>query len=304
MAPRVVLVGLGAVGAGYGSLLLQAGLDLQVVADPERIARYGHQPTVVNGQAFQFPVAVAADRPAELILVAVKRGALGEAIQLIGPHVGPRTVILSLLNGIDSEELLAAAFPQASVLLALSVGIDAVRDGREVHYSSLGRIVFGDPANPGPHAEQVATVADLFDRAEIAYQIPADMVRELWWKYLINVGINQVSAIIGAPYRVFQVEGEARDTMIAAQREVIAVANAVGVGLDEADLQRWLDVLAGLGPDNYTSMAQDALAGRPTEVDSFAGTMIRLGERTGVPVPVNTVLHGLLKGREAALARS
>lgn len=303
MAPRVVLVGLGAVGAGYGSVLLKAGIDVQIVADPVRIARYGHQPTVVNGESWLFPVADGASGPAELVLVAVKRGALDDAIALLGPHVGPNTVILSLLNGIDSEEVLAAAFPQATVLLALSVGIDAVRDGREVHYSSLGRIVFGETTNPGPQAAQVAWVGDLFDRAGIAYQVPDDMIRELWWKYLINVGVNQVSAIIGAPYRVFQVEGEARSTMIAAQREVIAVANALGVELDDTDLERWLDVLAGLGPDNFTSMAQDALAGRPTEVDSFAGTMIRLGERTGVPVPVNTVLYGLLKGREATLAR-
>lgn len=302
MAARVVLVGLGAVGAGYGSRFLKAGIELEVVADPARIARYGHLPTVVNGEAFHFVMAEQAG-PADLVLVAVKRGALGEAVELIAPYVGPSTVILSLLNGIDSEDVLAAAFPQATVLLALSVGIDAVRDGREVHYSSLGRIVFGEPTNPGPHAEQVARVARLLDRAAIAHHTPDDMVRELWWKYLINVGVNQVSAIIGAPYRVFQVAGEARDTMIAAQREVIAVANALGVGLDDSDLERWLEVLAGLGPDNFTSMAQDALAGRPTEVDSFAKTMIELGERTGVPVPVNTVLYGLLKGREAALAR-
>ena len=62
------------------------------------------------------------------------------------------------------------------------------------------------------------------------------------------------------------------------------------------------NVLDGLGPDNYTSMAQDALAGRPTEVDSFAGTVVELGRRTGVPVPVNTVLYGLLKGQEAVAA--
>ena len=302
MPDRVVLVGLGAVGAGYGSRLLQAGIDLQVVADPGRIARYGHLPTVVNGVPFHFPIAERSGA-ADLVLVAVKRGALSEAIGLLRPHVGPDTVILSLLNGIDSEDVLAEAFPQATVLLALSVGIDAVRDGRVVHYSSLGRIVFGEPTNPGPRAEKVARVGRILDSAAIAHHTPTDMVRELWWKYLINVGVNQVSAIIGAPYRVFQVAGEARDTMIAAQREVIAVANALGVGLDESDLERWLGVLAELGPDNFTSMAQDALAGRPTEVDSFAKTMIELGERTGVPVPVNSVLYGLLKGREAALAR-
>ena len=88
--------------------------------------------------------------------------------------------------------------------------------------------------------------------------------------------------------------------MIAAQHEVIAVANAAGIALDASDIQRWLDVLDGLGPDNYTSMAQDALAGRPTEVDIFAGAVVELGRRTGVPVPVNATLYGLLKGAEAA----
>jgi 2-dehydropantoate 2-reductase len=87
--------------------------------------------------------------------------------------------------------------------------------------------------------------------------------------------------------------------MIAAQREVIAVANARGIALDESDLDRWLQVLDTLAPDNYTSMAQDALAGRCTEVDIFAGAMIELGREAGVPVPVNTTLHGLLKGLEA-----
>lgn len=303
MPPRVLLVGLGAVGAGYGSLLRKAGVDLRVVADPDRLARYASRPTVVNGEAVDFPAVESDSTAADLVLVTVKRGALDGAIELLAPHIGSQTVILSLLNGIDSEEVLAEAFPQATVLLSLSVGIDAVRDGREVHYSSLGRIVFGEAVNPGPHAAQVAWVGRLFDTAGIAHQTPADMVAELWWKFMINVGVNQVSAIIGAPYRVFQVAGEARDLMIAAQREVIAVGNAVGVALGESDLDRWLDVLAGLGPDNYTSMAQDALAGRPTEVDSFAATMMELGRRTGVPVPVNTVLHGLLKGREAVLAR-
>ena len=152
-------------------MLRQAGIDLDVLADPARIARYGSRPTVVNGQPVAFPMVTSAEAPADLALVAVKRGALEEAIELLTPQVGPDTVILSLLNGIDSEEVLAAAFPQATVLLALSVGIDAVRDDREVHYSSLGRIVFGEPANPGPHADQVAAVAAIFDRAGIAYQV-------------------------------------------------------------------------------------------------------------------------------------
>lgn len=297
---RVVLVGLGAIGAAYASRFADAGADLRVLAGPERRARYAAQPTVVNGRPYSFALADGSEGPADLAVVAVKRAALEEAISLLRPCVTERTVVLSLLNGIDSEEVLAAAFPQACVPLAVSVGIDAVRDGRQVRFSSLGRILFGEPGNPGPSADRIAEVSDLLAGAGIQAEVPPDMVHELWWKWLINVGANQVSALTRAPYRVLQDrDNPARAVMIAAQREVIAVANARGVGLDEDDLERWLRVLDGLGPDNYTSMAQDAIAGRPTEVDSFAGTMVRLGTELGVDVPINTVLYGLLKGAEA-----
>ncbi|MFT4110923.1 ketopantoate reductase family protein [Propionicimonas sp.] len=301
MSARIVLVGLGAIGAAYASRLVDAGCDLRVLLDAGRSGRYAGRPTVVNGRAYDFPLSTGADGPADLAVVAVKRAALEEAIELLRPCVTDRTVVLSLLNGIDSEEVLARAFPAATVLLAVSVGIDAVRNGRDVRFTSLGRILLGEPVNPGPRSAQVAAVAALLDHAGIDCAVPSDMVHQLWWKWLINVGVNQVSALCRVPYRVLQNPASpARAVMIAAQREVIAVANARGVALDEHDLDRWLEVLAGLGPDNYTSMAQDVLAGRPTEVDSFAGTVVALGGDLGVPVPVNAVLYGLLKGAEAA----
>jgi 2-dehydropantoate 2-reductase len=293
---RVDLVGLGAVGAGYGSQLLAAGLNVQVVVDPRRAERYRGQPTIVNGVAYDFPIAIGAAEPAELAIVAVKSPALGEAIELLRPRVGAGTVILSLLNGVDSEAVLAEAFPQATVLLALTVGIDAVRHGREVSYTSLGRVMFGEPTNIGEPSPAVRRVAEVLQAAGIAYVIPDDMRHQLWWKFLINVGINQVSAVLGAPYAAFQsADSPAREAMIAAQREVIAVANAKGVALSEADLDAWLEVLATLGPDNYTSMAQDALAGRPTEVDIFGGRVSQWGRDHGVPTPVNDLLVQLLR---------
>lgn len=301
---RIHLIGLGAVGAVYASRFLDSGADLRVVADAERLARYRAEPTVVNGRAYDFPL-LDDDQPADIVILAVKQPQLGAAIDALRPAVTADTVVLSLLNGIDSERSLAAAFPEAVVLYAISVGIDAVRTGRQVRYTSPGRIIFGEAGNPGPLAERVQWVAGILDRAGIDHLVPPDMLHELWWKFLINVGVNQVSAVIQAPYRVLQTPGQpAREVMIAAQREVIGVANALGIGLGEADIDRWLDVLDGLGPDSYTSMAQDALAGRVSEVDSFAGTMIRLGSQAGVPVPVNTVLYGLLKGAEEVLART
>ena len=175
---------------------------------------------------------------------------------------------------------------------AICVGIDAVREGRDVRYTSLGRIMFGEATNADPPTPAVSRVAGLLAQAGIPHVVPADMLHELWWKFLINVGANQVSALARAPYRVLQDRDQpARQVMIAAQHEVIAVANAAGIALDSSDVQRWLDVLDGLGPDNYTSMAQDALAGRPTEVDIFARRRRRArpahrGARAGEHHPV------------------
>ena len=300
--PRIHLLGLGAVGAAYASRFAEAGAEVRVVVDPARADRYRSAPTVVNGREYAFAL-LDDDVPAELVIVAVKSPQLDEAIDLLRPSLGDKTVVLSLLNGISSEAQLRAGLPGARVPYAISVGIDAVRDGREVHYSSLGRILFGDATNTEPPATDLSRVAGLLGSAGIPHHIPADMLHELWWKFLINVGANQVSAIIRAPYRVLQDRDQpARQVMIAAQREVIAVANASGIALAESDLDRWLQVLDGLAPDNYTSMAQDALAGRPSEVDIFAGEMVELGRRTGVPVPVNTTLYGLLKSAETTTA--
>ena len=297
---RIHVVGLGAVGAAYASRFVEAGADLRVVADPARAMRYRQEPTVVNGRAYRFALAED-DLTADLVIVAVKAGQLGEAIELLRPGIGRDTVVLSLLNGIGSEDRLRERLPGAHVPYAISVGIDAVREGRDVRYTSLGRIIFGEATNTDPPTAAVARVAGMLAEAGIPHVVPADMLHELWWKFLINTGANQVSALSRAPYRVLQDRDQpARGVMIAAQREVIAVANASGIALDESDIQRWLDVLDGLGPDNFTSMAQDALAGRPTEVDIFGGAMIELGRRHCVPVPVNTTLYGLLKGAEAA----
>jgi 2-dehydropantoate 2-reductase len=297
---RIHILGLGAVGAAYASRFVEAGADLRVVVDPARAQRYRAEPTVVNGRPYRFAL-LEDNLPADLVIVAVKHPQLTDAIELLRPGVGRDTVVLSLLNGIGSEDRLRAGLPGAHVPYAISVGIDAVREGRDVRYTSLGRILFGEATNPDPPTPAVSRVAALLAQAGIPHGVPADMLHELWWKFLINVGANQVSALARAPYRVLQDRDQpARQVMIAAQHEVIAVANASGIALDASDLQRWLDVLDGLGPDNYTSMAQDALAGRPTEVDIFAGAVVELGRRTGVPVPVNSTLYGLLKGAEAA----
>jgi 2-dehydropantoate 2-reductase len=126
------------------------------------------------------------------------------------------------------------------------------------------------------------------------------MIRILWWKFMINVGINQASAALKAPYGEFQQQGAARDLMESAMREVVALARASGVHLSDADIDDWYTILPTLSPLGKTSMLQDVEGGRKTEVEMFAGEVIEMGERLGIPTPVNERLFQTITQIEAS----
>ena len=286
---NVTIIGAGALGAIYGSIFYQMDTRcVSFIAGGDRYERLRKEGVAVNGKLFNIQAYRPEENlpPADLILVAVKHHQLQDAISDMKMRVGPETVIISVMNGIDSERLIGAALGEEEVLYAIAVGIDAVRSENQTTYSQQGKILFGE-ANNTSVSTKVKRVQDFFTRAGIHFETPADMLRTLWWKFMINVGINQASAVLRAPYGAFQVPGEARDLMEAAMREVIALAERENVSLSEDDIHAWLGVLSGLKPEGKTSMLQDVEAGRKTEVEMFAGRIIELGRLHSVPTPVN-----------------
>jgi 2-dehydropantoate 2-reductase len=299
---KVSIIGAGALGAAYGALLYDMDPGcVSFVAAGERFERLRREGVTVNGRRYAIPVLAPEDAspPADLVIVAVKNHHLDAAIGEMKNRVGGDTIILSLMNGIDSEERIGAVYGMDKVLYALTMGIDALREGNRVIYTTQGRIFFGEAKNPAV-TERVARVQALFDRAGIAWETPPDMIRTLWWKFMANVGINQASAVLRAPYSAFQVPSEARDLMLSSMREVIAVAEKAGVSLTQEDIEAFDPILARLSPEGKTSMLQDVEARRKTEVEMFAGTMIALGEKYGVDVPVNRRLFEAIRNIEKA----
>jgi len=246
---------------------------------------------VVNGRHYPIPVLAPDDPapPADLVIVALKHHHLPDALNDLGNRAGAETLFLSVMNGLDSEAIIAARYGQERVLYANAVGIDAQRDGNVVRFSKIGTVVFGEADNT-TLSERVRRLQALFDRAAIPHQTPVDMIRAMWWKLMINVGINQASAVLGAPYGVFQTNPEAQAIMEAAMRETVAVAQAAGVNLSGQDIADWYPVMNQLHPAGKTSMLQDIEAGRKTEVEVFAGKVLALGRQYGIPTPVNEVL--------------
>ncbi len=275
---------------------------VSVLAGGERLERYRANGFVVNGERIDFPlVDVASDGKADLVIVACKGHHLAAVIDDLRSHVGGETLILSLLNGISSEAELGAAFGERRIPYAMIVGTDAWHSGNVTEFSKTGTIFFGDAVNSEPRSERVRAIADFFDRTGVSYVVPDNMLNRLWYKFMMNVGINQVTAVLRQPYRILKTgtrdEG-AVSVVDAAMREVAEIARAEGVELTADDRDSVYRTLDTLGDGGKTSMCQDVQAGRKTEVELFAGKVRELGARHGIPVPVNETLFGLITAIE------
>ncbi len=296
---KVYLSGLGAIGGMFSSRIFDADPGcLTVIADRERIARYSERGILINEKLYPFKYITpesGADT-ADLIIIAVKHHQLHQSIEDIKDFVGNDTIILSLLNGIVSEEIIGKVFGMDKLLHSFAVGTDAVREGTKITFGNIGKIVFGTVDDGG--ADKVSAVKDFFDHTGIPYNVPSDVMRELWWKFMMNVGINQVSSILRADYGVFQKIGEARELMEMASLEVVAIAEKAGINIGKNDILKYMEIVDTLSPEGKTSMFQDIEAKRKTEVEIFSGTVIELGKKYGVETPVNNILYRMIRTLE------
>jgi 2-dehydropantoate 2-reductase len=297
----VLIVGAGAVGAAVAGVIADADLSaVRILASGHRMQRYREEGFVLNGMRRDFALVSTEERSEpDLVIVAVKCYQLHQAIDDMKGHLGPATLILSLLNGISSEDMLSAAFGSERVLFAMILGIDAVREGNSTRFSGAGKIHFGDALNEkGAWSDRVSRIGRFFERTRVGFVVPEDMIRSLWYKLMINVGINQASAVLRATYGVFQTMPEAKEVMESAMRETVALSRTMGTGLRDEDVHAWYDTLMKLSADGKTSMLQDVEARRKTEVEAFAGTVISLAEQRGLAVPVNRTLFNLIRAME------
>lgn len=291
----VHLIGLGAVGATYASILHQYDSRcINIILDNERVKRYKNG-TVINGNRYMFNLTVpkAGDAPAELILIAVKGHHLNNSIEIIAPLVGRDTIILSLLNGITSEDELSRAFGRDKILHGFCVGTDAGRENNEILFTNPGKIVFGEDYPEVKGKSQ--SVSEFFTKSGMPFTVAEGIRKQMWWKFMMNVGVNQTSAILRAPYGVYQSIREAQELMASACREVIPLAEKEGIHLSEADIEEYIRIFKNLSPSGKTSMLQDVEAGRKTEVESFAFAVINLGRKHGIPTPVNEMLYRMIR---------
>jgi 2-dehydropantoate 2-reductase len=306
----VLLAGAGAVGLTVASAIYNYDPKcIEILAGGARLELYRREGLFVNGSRVNFEFAeipVRESKSVDLIIIASKYYHLEKLIADIKPFVGDDTIIMSLLNGISSEEIIGKVYGAERLPLAMILGTDAQHSLTKTAFTQRGIIHFGD--SDGKTTSRDIAIMEFFTRAGVPHLYhPIDMRRTLWYKFMVNVGANQVSALLRLPYGPFKKNSrlfvpEAQALLESAMREVISISEAERINLNDSDIENWNKTVATLSDSGYTSMCQDVLAGRKTEVELFALTVMKYGNKHRIATPINETLYRALHTIEQTYA--
>ncbi len=292
---KIAILGAGAVGCYYGAMLARAGHEVVLIGRPalvEAVRRDGLR-IDMNGRTDYVPMAAdtspEAVRGAGLVLCCVKSPDTAQAGEDMAPFLDPDAVVLSLQNGVDNAERLAAVIKREVVPVVVYVATDMGGPGHVRHHGR-GELVLG----PGAAGERAAAV---LTEAGIQADVSSNAAGALWAKMIVNCAYNGLSALSRRPYGELVAQQGVEQIMSDLIDECLAVAQASGVAV-VADVRAAAAQIARTMPGQFSSTAQDMMRGKPTEIDYLNGYIVRQGAVVDVPTPVNRVIHALVKMAE------
>ncbi len=302
---RFAIFGTGGVGGYFGGRLAQAGEAVTFIARGSHLQamrQHGLQVDSLYGDFYIHPVQATADPaevgPVDVVLVGVKAWQVAEAAQAMQPLVGPSTVVVPLQNGVEAPRQLAAVLGEPAVaggfcrIISYVAGPGHIRQAGGDPY-----IAFGELDNrPSGRLERLRQA---FGRTVgVTAETPPDIQAAMWGKFLLISSWSGLGAVTRAPVGAWRTLPETRQMWQQGMREVLAVARAHRVALSEENLEKATTYVDGLPPHATASMQRDILNGRPSELDTLCGGVVRLGRETGVPTPTHAFIYHTLKPLE------
>ncbi len=294
---KVAVIGAGAIGSYFiDGLCEKLGENLWVIAEGERKERLRNSGILINGERRDLNVRSADEAVgADLVIVSVKYGALREIIPSLETIVQEHTLILSPLNGIDSEQIIGDAIGHEHVMKSF-MKIASQRVGDQITYDPAVTqgLFYGEPG--GVESERVRALKDLFEGSKVNYVVSDDIERDMWLKYALNIRMNLPQAIINCGIGAYRDSEHMAYISERMRAEVEAVAAAKGI--DISDYGSAASQTRDARPDNRFSTLQDLDAGRPTEIDMFSGTLVKMGKELGVDTSFNEFAYHAIKSLE------
>ena len=289
---RILVVGAGAVGGYFGGRLVQAGRDVTFLVRAKRAEQIQAQGLQIvspmHGDLTARPKATTAAQivsPYDIIFLSVKSYSLAAAIDDFAPAIGPRTVIVPVLNGMHHMDVLAARFGAEAVLGGVCfVATEVDAQGRIIQLADIQSLTYGEL--DGKKTSRIEAVHDAFRGAGFDTAISEDILRDMWhkWVWLATVGaatclldgnIGEIAAVAGGA-----------DSTLTIFRECAAISGACGYPLAETFLAEKSPQLTAPGSSLTSSMYRDLKDQASVEVDSILGDLIERGRKRGVSAPL------------------
>ena len=299
---RIYMIGAGAMGSVYGGLLARAGGDVTLI-DPrgDHIEKVRQDGLIVEGVRGRHVVRLPAQTDGsglskcDLAIVFIDANATQEAARAAKALLGPDGFAMTLQNGIGNVEALVDELGTARVVAGVSMNSAALIEPGRTSYTNAGMTSIGEL--DGRKSTRIDKVANMLNEAEIPTEIVADPMSYIWSKFVLNCGINALTAVSGLRsgemYRTPEVNA-LQDRVI---DEILAVVERKGVRLAEADPRKKIKTHCQ-GRYNKPSMMQHVEQGRRTEIDAINGALVREAKALGFSVPCNETVVAIVKGLE------
>ncbi|MBQ8920220.1 MAG: ketopantoate reductase family protein [Acidaminococcaceae bacterium] len=277
----VAILGAGAIGAYFIYGFTAADIDFCLVAKGERKERLQREGICINGKIYRPAVKTPEEaRGVDLLLVSVKYNGLRGALEDIRTVTAPNTTVLSLLNGIDSEEIISTVIDPAQIVYSL-MRINSERDGSSVTFNAeKAPGLFVGEKDSAEESERLLAIRALLEKTPLKYNFREDIIADQWLKYALNIAYNLPQAVLGVGYAAYfdsDHVGFIRDRLEAEARQV-AAAYGITFGPLENTRPRWLEKAR-------FSTLQDLEAKRHTEIDMFCKVLMEKAAAKGIPVP-------------------
>jgi 2-dehydropantoate 2-reductase len=298
---RIAVYGTGAVGGYFGGRLAESGQEVLFIARGEHLwsmQSKGLRVDSIKGDFTVDPVQ-ASDDPSragqvDVVLLGVKAWQVPEAAIAMRSLIGEHTFVVPLQNGVDAPAQLAAVLGKSAVVGGLCrIASQLAGPGTIRHTGIEPYIAFGEIDNQP--SDRTKRLRAAFERAGVKVEIPADIQASIWEKFIFIASISGVGAVTGAPVGIMRSLPETRQMIKQVLHEIVAIARGRQIKLDEDIADQVLGIIDALPEGTMASMQRDILEGRPSELGSQNGAVIRLGLESGVATPANAfIYHSLL----------
>lgn len=298
---KVLMIGAGAVGGYFGALLCRSEIDVTFLVRPKTgraISEHGLRIRSVNGDFTVHPPLIQSASEIEsvdLIILAVKAYDLPAVLQEIAPLAERGAVLLTLQNGVDSEERIRSYFKSDCLVAGVAYITSRLAEPGVVEHYKRGILSLGELS--GEKSDRAVQIHQLLSNAGITSSLTGQIMKAKWEKLCWNATFNPLSVILDHPISLILDSAPLLEIVREGISEIIAVAAAEGIAL-KANIIDETITTSNPFRDYYTSMYEDFKNGKPTEIEHLNGDLIRRGERRGIPVPIHRCLYGLVKGLE------